>query len=126
MQKLGSDPVVMQNEERRQGRSWFPENGSKPVPDWTTCRAVKDDVMFIFCCVRSTDKTKALLPIYSLFNSLGQNVLTILLLLRSCCKKNLGCKSVEGEELDVKSNHHSTIETESLHACSCHCYSELG
>ena len=25
-------------------------------------------VMLIFCCVRSTDKTKALLPIYSLCN----------------------------------------------------------
>ena len=32
------------------------------------CRAVKHKVMFIFCCVRSTDKTKVLLPIYSLCN----------------------------------------------------------
>ena len=32
----------------------------------TICRAVKHKVMFIFCCVRSTDKTQALLPIYSL------------------------------------------------------------
>ena len=29
---------------------------------------VKHKVMFIFCCVRSTDKTKALLPIYSLWH----------------------------------------------------------
>ena len=31
-------------------------------------RAVKHKVMLIFCCVRSTDKTKALLPIYFLCN----------------------------------------------------------
>ena len=62
--------------ERRQRKGWSPENG-KPVligqyaGQSNTCTLYK--VMRVFCCVRSTDMTKALLPIdiYSLINGNG-------------------------------------------------------
>ena len=65
--------------------------------------------MFIFCCARSTDKTRPLLPIYSLCNRLELTCIymeTIMMATTSqsadestACIFNFECRKVRGQNI---------------------------
>ena len=63
MQNLGNDPVVKVKKEDKVGAS--PQDLAVNL---SLIETVRHKVMFISCCARSKNRSKALLPIYSLSN----------------------------------------------------------